>query len=222
VAERRQAAIHAGRLGRQSRKYLTAFRRTRRAAKGMDFNSVFANRLTSNDVSATRLHSSSGSIWPYEATRAYSTGPTLNANAKYFNDARRAAMKNWRTRRSTPARARPYTIKRRDTLRMAMTKVLRQNASTCSSTCEPELQGKIGGANIGAGRCWRRWLRLWRDARHSEVFVPAFRRYVYDAQFKLQRRCKNLRRRRRQDAEKLATSGCRTTSASGRTGSGAT
>ena len=53
---------------------------------------------------------------------------TLNANAKYYNDARRAAMKNWENKAiDIRTDAVTYTMKRRDALRMVMMKVLEQN-----------------------------------------------------------------------------------------------
>ena len=95
---------------------------------------------------------------------------TLNANAKYFNDTRRAAMKNWENKEiDIRTNAITYTMKRRDTLRMAMTKVLVQNdLDMFVNPVNLTLQGKIGGANVGRRR-WR-WraarLRLRRHARY--------------------------------------------------------
>jgi amidase len=114
---------------------------------------------------------------------------TLNANAKYFNDTRRAAMKNWENKEiDIRTNATTHAIKRRDTLRMAMTKVLRQNnLDMFVNPVNLTLQGKIGGANLGGGGGgdgpafgYGAMLGI------PEVFVPAgFATTIYDAQFKL-------------------------------------
>ncbi len=85
-------------------------------------------------------------------TRVYDW-ETLNANAKYYNDVRRVAMKNWENRdmdiRTTAV---TYTMKRRDTLRMALTKVLQQNKlDALVNPVSLTLQGKLGGAAVQAG-----------------------------------------------------------------------
>ena len=118
---------------------------------------------------------------------------TLNANAKYFNDTRRVAMKNWENKEmDIRTNAVSYTIKRRDTIRMAMTKVLVQNKlDMFVNAVNFTLQGKIGGANLGRGGGggggeggpafgYGAMLGI------PEVFVPAgFATTMYDAQFKL-------------------------------------
>jgi len=115
----------------------------------------------------------------------------LNANAKYFNDTRRAAMKNWENKEmDIRTDAVTYTMKRRDTLRLAMTKVLVQNdLDMFVNAVNLTLQGKIGGANLGrGGGGGDRGPALGYGAMLGipEVFVPAgFADSIYDAQFKL-------------------------------------
>jgi hypothetical protein len=82
-------------------------------------------------------------------------------------------------------------MKRRDTLRMAMTKVLRQNdLDMFVNAVNLTLQGKIGGANLGRGGGgggsggpafgYGAMLGI------PEVFVPAgFATSIYDAEFVL-------------------------------------
>jgi Asp-tRNA(Asn)/Glu-tRNA(Gln) amidotransferase A subunit family amidase len=111
----------------------------------------------------------------------------LNANAKYFNDTRRAAMKNWENKEmDIRTNGVTYTIKRRDTLRMVMTKVLRQNnIDVFVNPVNPTLPEKIGGATVGgsgsaSGYGYGAMLGI------PEAFVPAgFSDTVVDARFKL-------------------------------------
>jgi amidase len=111
---------------------------------------------------------------------------TLNANAKYFNDVRRVAMKNWENKEmDARTTAITYTMKRRDTLRMAMTKVLRENhLDVFVNPVNLTLQGKIGGASVtgggGGGFGYGAMLGI------PEVFVPAgFADTIYDLKFAL-------------------------------------
>lgn len=111
---------------------------------------------------------------------------SLNANAKYFNDVRRTAMKNWENKEmDIRTDAVTYTMKRRDTLRMAMTKVLEQNKlDAFVNPVNLTLQGKIGGAAVqaegGGGFGYGAMLGI------PETFVPAgFATEIYDAKFKL-------------------------------------
>ena len=112
---------------------------------------------------------------------------TLNANAKYYNDVRRVAMKNWENKEmDIRTDAITYTMKRRDTLRMVMTKVLLQNGiDVFVNPVNPTLPEKIGGATVGgsgsnSGFGYGAMLGI------PEVFVPAgFSESVYDAKFAL-------------------------------------
>ncbi|HEY5806328.1 MAG TPA: amidase family protein [Povalibacter sp.] len=109
---------------------------------------------------------------------------TLNANAKYHSDTRRAAMKNWENKPidiRTDAIA--YTIKRQYVGRLAMMKVLEQNkidvfvnpsttalARKLGGPAEPERRSYGYGAALGI----------------PEVFVPAgFTEESYEPKFKL-------------------------------------
>ena len=111
---------------------------------------------------------------------------TLNANAKYYNDVRRVAMKNWENKEmDIRTNAVTYTMKRRDALRMVMMKVLEQNQiDVFVNPVNLTLQGKIGGATVtggsGGGFGYGAMLGI------PEVFVPAgFADSVYDLKFAL-------------------------------------
>lgn len=96
---------------------------------------------------------------------------TLNENAKYFNDARRAAMKNWENKEMDPRTyAITYTMKRREIMRMATLKVLAQNnIDVLVSPSTTTLAAKIGGASHPDRRNWGYGARM----GIPEVFVPA-------------------------------------------------
>ncbi len=109
---------------------------------------------------------------------------TLNANAKYHSDTRRAAMKNWENKAiDIRTDAVSYIMKRRDAVRMAMMKVLEQNkidvfvnpsttalARKLGGPAEPERRSYGYGAVLGI----------------PEVFVPAgFAQVSYEPEFKL-------------------------------------
>ena len=111
---------------------------------------------------------------------------TLNANAKYYNDVRRVAMKNWENKEiDIRTNAVTYTMKRRDALRMVMMKVLEQNQiDVFVNPVNLTLQGKIGGAAVtgggGGGFGYGAMLGI------PEVFVPAgFADSIYDLKFML-------------------------------------
>ena len=111
---------------------------------------------------------------------------SLNANAKYFSDVRRAAMANWaakpidiRTEEVT------FIMKRREVMRMAASKVLEQNKiDVFVNPPLLTLPSKIGGAQspgrAGGGHGYGARLGI------PEVFVPAgFADTVYDGTFEL-------------------------------------
>jgi len=112
---------------------------------------------------------------------------TLNANAKYFNDVRKVAMKNWENKEmDIRTDTLSYDMKRHDAMRMVMNKVLEQNhIDVFVNPVGLTLQGKIGGAAVqggefGGGTGYGAMLGI------PEVFVPAgFATSIYDAQFKL-------------------------------------
>jgi len=110
---------------------------------------------------------------------------TLNANAKYFNDVRYTAMKNWEKKpMDIRTDAITFTMKRRDTMRMALMKVLEQNKlDVLVNPSTNTLPNKIGGANEPNNR---QGFGYGASLGTPEVFVPAgFSDTVYDATFKL-------------------------------------
>jgi Asp-tRNA(Asn)/Glu-tRNA(Gln) amidotransferase A subunit family amidase len=111
---------------------------------------------------------------------------SLNANAKYFNDVRKTAMKNWENKAiDIRTDTLSYDMKRHDAMRMVMTKVLVQNKiDVFVNPVGLTLQGKIGGAAVpaggGGGFGYGAMLGI------PEVFVPAgFADSIYDAKFVL-------------------------------------
>jgi amidase len=111
---------------------------------------------------------------------------TLNANAKYFNDVRRVAMKNWENKEiDIRTDTMSYDMKRHDTLRMVMQKVLVQNKiDVFVNPVGLTLQGKIGGAAVqgggGGGFGYGAQIGI------PEVFVPAgYADSIYDNKFAL-------------------------------------
>lgn len=172
-----------------SRKYLVALSAHKAPLpKNMNFNRIFANPPANPD--AVTGYSFAYDFARYLTLRDDKTvydWATLNSNAKYFNDVRRAAMKNWEDKEmDIRSDAVTYTMKRRDTLRLVMTKVLRQNnIDVFVNPVNPTLPEKIGGATVGgsgsaSGYGYGAMLGI------PEVFVPAgFSDTVVDAQFKL-------------------------------------
>jgi amidase len=100
---------------------------------------------------------------------------------------RRVAMKNWENKEMDIRTGEiTYTMKRRDTLRMAMTKVLRQNGiDVFVNPVNPTLPDKIGGASVGESGS-RFGFGYGARLGLPEVFVPAgFSDTVVDAKFVL-------------------------------------
>jgi amidase len=174
-----------------SRKYLVALSAHKAPLpNGMNFNSVFANAPNNEgDISGYTFAFQLGQYLALRGDSRVYDWATLNANAKYYNDQRRAAMTNWGNKEmDIRTNAVTYTIKRRDTLRMAMTKVLRQNnLDMFVNAVNLTLQGKIGGAGGGGGgRDGGPALGYGAMLGIPEVFVPAgFAETVYDMRFKL-------------------------------------
>jgi len=175
-----------------SRKYLVALSAHQAPLpNGMNFNTVFANAPNNEgDVSGYTFAFQLGQYLALRGDSRVYDWATLNANAKYYNDQRRAAMTNWGNKEmDIRTDAITYTIKRRDTLRMAMTKVLRQNnLDMFVNAVNLTLQGKIGGAGGGGGGGDRGGPALGYGAMLGipEVFVPAgFAETMYDMRFKL-------------------------------------
>jgi hypothetical protein len=177
-----------------SRKYLVALSAHQAPLPdGMNFNTVFANAPNNEgDVSGYTFAFQLGQYLALRGDSRVFDWTTLNANAKYFNEVRRAAMTNWEHKEiDTRTNAITYTMKRRDTLRMAMTKVLRQNdIDMFVNAVNLTLQGKIGGAGGGGGGrgggTGAPALGYGAMLGIPEVFVPAgFAEQVYDMRFKL-------------------------------------
>ncbi|HMN47040.1 MAG TPA: amidase family protein [Povalibacter sp.] len=172
-----------------SRKYLVALS-THKAPlpANLNFNRVFGN--PPEDPEAVSGYTFAFDFAKYLALRGDASvydWQTLNANAKYYNDVRRAAMTNWENKEmDIRTDAITYTMKRRDTLRMVMTKVLRQNGiDVLVNPVNPTLAEKIGGATASdsgsrSGYGYGAMLGI------PEVFVPAgFSTTVVDASFVL-------------------------------------
>ena len=171
-----------------SRKYLVALSVHKAPLPAdMTFNRVFSNPPA--DPDAITGYTFAYQFAQYLAlrgdTRVYDW-QTLNANAKYYNDVRKVAMKNWENKEmDIRTDAVTYTIKRRDTLRMALTKVLLQNKlDVLVNPVNLTPQGKIGGAGAqgggGGGFGYGAMLGI------PEVFVPAgFADTIIDMKFEL-------------------------------------
>jgi amidase len=177
-----------------SRKYLVALSAHQvPLPDGMNFNTVFANPPTNEgDVTGYTFGFQFGQYLALRGDSRVYDWATLNANAKYYNDTRRAAMKNWENKEmDIRTNAINHTMKRRDTLRMAMTKVLRQNdLDMFVNAVNMTLQGKIGGASVGrgggGGGSGGPALGYGAMLGIPEVFVPAgFATSIYEAEFAL-------------------------------------
>ena len=175
-----------------SRKYLVALSAHKAPLPAaMNFNTVVAN--PPNNPDAITGYTFAYQFAQYLTLRGDSRvydWQTLNANAKYYNDVRRAAMKNWENKEmDIRTDAITYTMKRRDTLRMAMIKVLEQNhLDMFVNPVNLTLQGKIGGATIGGGGGGAGGPAFGYGAMLGipEVFVPAgFATEIHDPKFAL-------------------------------------
>jgi amidase len=155
----------------------------------MNFRRVFGNPPT--DPEAVTGYTFAYQMGEYLAKRGDARvydWTTLNQNAKYYNDVRRTAMKNWENKEiDIRTNAITYTMKRRDTLRMAMVKVLEQNdIDVFVNPVNLTLQGKIGGATVGGPGGGGGGFGYGAMLGIPEVFVPAgFADEVYDPKFML-------------------------------------
>jgi amidase len=172
-----------------SRKYLVALAAHKAPLpQNMNFNRVFGE--PPDDPSAVSGYTFAFDFAKYLTLRGDSKvydWATLNASAKYYNDVRRVAMKNWENKEMDIRTGEiTYTMKRRDTLRMAMTKVLRQNGiDVFVNPVNPTLPDKIGGASVGESGS-RFGFGYGARLGLPEVFVPAgFSDTVVDAKFVL-------------------------------------
>jgi amidase len=174
-----------------SRQYLVALSAHKAPLPdGMNFRTLFSNPPTNPDeVTGYTFAFQLGQYLTLRGDGRVFDWQSLNANAKYFSDVRRTAMKNWENKEMdirTDAIA--FTMKRRDAMRMAMTKVLLQNGiDLFVNPVNLTLQGRIGGAQerqggggFGGGFGYGAMLGI------PEVFVPAgFAAEVHDFQFVL-------------------------------------
>jgi Asp-tRNA(Asn)/Glu-tRNA(Gln) amidotransferase A subunit family amidase len=171
-----------------SRKYLVALSVHKAPLPtNLNFARVFANPPT--DPEAITGYTFAFQFGQYLTLRGDSRvydWQTLNANAKYYNDVRSVAMKNWENKEmDIRTNAVTYTMKRRDTMRMALTKVLVQNKlDVLVNPVNLTPQGKIGGAGTqgggGGGFGYGAMLGI------PEVFVPAgFAETIVDQKFEL-------------------------------------
>jgi Asp-tRNA(Asn)/Glu-tRNA(Gln) amidotransferase A subunit family amidase len=189
-----------------SRKYLVALAAHKAPLPAdMNFRRVFGN--PPNDPNAVSGYTFAYDFAKYLTLRGDKKvydWQTLNANAKYYNDVRRVAMKNWENKEmDIRTDAVTYTMKRRDTLRMVMLKVLQQNKiDVFVNPVGLTLQGKIGGASTtgggGGGFGYGAMLGI------PEVFVPAgFADSIYDLEFVLSKDGKKYDAKESSNATKL-------------------
>jgi Asp-tRNA(Asn)/Glu-tRNA(Gln) amidotransferase A subunit family amidase len=140
----------------------------------LDMRRIFDNLPESEDsVSAYTFSFQLAQYLKLRGDKRVYDWTTLNANAKYFSDVRRAAMANWaakpidiRTEEVT------FIMKRREVMRMAALKVLEQNElDVFVNPPLLTLPSKIGGAQnparAGGGHGYGARLGI------PEVFVPA-------------------------------------------------
>ena len=174
-----------------SRKYLVALSAHKAPLPDtMNFRSIFANPPSNPDeVTGYTFAFQLGQYLTLRGDSRVYDWQTLNSNAKYFNDVRRTAMKNWENKEmDIRTTAISHTMKRRDTLRMAMIKVLQQNKiDLFVNPVNLTLQGKIGGAGERTGRGGGAGgFGYGAQLGIPEVFVPAgFADSIYDFQFTL-------------------------------------
>jgi amidase len=174
-----------------SRKYLVALSAHKAPMPAtMNFRTIFANPPNNPDeVTGYTFAFQLGQYLTLRGDSRVYDWQTLNTNAKYFNDVRRTAMKNWENKEmDIRTNAITHTMKRRDTLRLAMMKVIHQNKiDVFVNPVNLTLQGKIGGAQERQGRGGGGGgFGYGAQLGIPEVFVPAgFADSVYDFEFAL-------------------------------------
>ncbi len=155
----------------------------------LDFRRIFGNAPDSDDaVSGYTFSFQFAEYLLKRGDKRVYDWATLNDNAKYFSDVRRAAMENWENK-AIDARTDElaFTMRRKDVMRMVALKVLQQNNLAVFVNppllALPGLIGQPGGGGGGgsaAGHGYGARLGI------PEVFVPAgFAAEVYDPVFKL-------------------------------------
>ena len=154
----------------------------------LDFRRIFGNMPASDEaVTAYGFAFQFGQYLLQRGDKRVYDWATLNANAKYFSDNRRAAMKNWENKEiDVRTEEVAFIMRRKDAMRMVALKVLEQNdldvfVSPPTLTV-PNRIGHPGGGGGGsaAGHGYGARLGI------PEVFVPAgFAETVYEPTFKL-------------------------------------
>ena len=173
-----------------SREYLVAAASHRAPwPANLDFRRVFGNAPESeDDVSGYGFSFQLAEYLLKRGDARIVDWKTLNANAKYFSDQRRAAMANWENKAidiRTDEVA--FIMRRKEVMRMAALKVLAQNKiDVFVNPPLLALPGKIGqpsgggGGGSGAGHGYGARLGI------PEVFVPAgFATEIYEPTFAL-------------------------------------
>lgn len=111
---------------------------------------------------------------------------SLNANSKFFSDARRAAMENWASKVNTESEGITEGLKIRYVMTLMINKVMEQNDIDVLVHGRTTLPiGMIGGPAQPAIPHGRQG--AWTDiGRFSEIIVPAgFNQIIYEPQFAL-------------------------------------
>lgn len=172
-----------------SRKYLVAVANHQAPLpKNLNFRRIFGNP-PSNEDSVTG-YSFAFNMDQYLGLRGdakIKDWTSLNANAKYFSDAKAASAKNWENKAIDPRTYdTTYTMKRREVMRMAVIKVLEQNKiDVFANATLSTVPAKLGGpsqpnSELRAGFGYGARLGT------PEVFVPAgFVSSNYEPEFKL-------------------------------------
>jgi Asp-tRNA(Asn)/Glu-tRNA(Gln) amidotransferase A subunit family amidase len=152
----------------------------------LDFSRIFGNPPETEDSVSGYTFSFQFAQYLMERgdARVYDW-ETLNANAKYYSDAKRAAMTNWGNKAiDIRTDAVTSTMKRQDVMRLVMLKVQEQNdIDVFVNPPLITLPARIGGArdpNRGSGHGYGARLGI------PEVFVPAgFADTIYEPSFVL-------------------------------------
>ncbi|MDR3419242.1 MAG: amidase [Nevskia sp.] len=174
-----------------SRKYLVAAASHKAPwPANLNFRTVFGNPPEGNDpVSGYTFSFQFAQYLQDRGDRTVHDWESLNANAKYYNEVRQVAMKNWENKAiDTRTGSVAYTIRRRDTLRMMTMKVMQQNGiDVFVNPVTTTLPEKLGGpGNPPAGKTGRGGFGYGAMLGISEAFVPAgFSDTIYDASFEL-------------------------------------
>lgn len=175
-----------------SRKYLVALASHQAPMPaGLDFRRVFMNGpAVPGEVTGYHFAFQMGQYLALRGDSRVNDWQTLLANSKPYNEDRKAALTNWSNKEMDPRTlALSTTVKRRDAVRMAMTKVLRQNRlDAFVNPVTTTLPGKIGGSGRprGATSAFGGTFGYGAALGIPEVFVPAgYATSTVDGVFKL-------------------------------------